>query len=327
MTTTLLTLLAISGIAFCALLVVAGGLIHTSVKRTKAVAEGGPNAPSRLLDDLRPIENLLVEFVKHSQELASLLVILPSCESPASFARLVHEIRLAKSGSADPKMIASLVGPLLLILGLAGLIRIKDGRFVVTEAGREVQKRISSPSQSVVPATWTSFTKQRTHPADPEQKERNQLIRNAVATKKTNTMNMNNRNIIMTAADHAELEAVILFTGKVSERARIEHGALQRELNRAEIVAPEDIPADVITMNSRAGLLDLESKEHIEFTLVLPRDARIDDGKISVLTSLGTAMLGYRVGDEFEWHVPYGVRRLKVTNVYFQPEAELKKAA
>jgi regulator of nucleoside diphosphate kinase len=59
----------------------------------------------------------------------------------------------------------------------------------------------------------------------------------------------------------------------------------------------------------------------------LPRDAKIDEGKISVLAPLGTAMLGYRAGDEFEWHVPYGVRRLKVTKVYFQPEAELKKAA
>ncbi len=138
---------------------------------------------------------------------------------------------------------------------------------------------------------------------------------------------MNNRNIIMTAADHAELEAVITFTGKVSERARAELNALEGELKRAEIVEAEKIPSDVITMNSRAELLDLETMERMQFTLVLPRDAKIDEGKISVLAPLGTAMLGYRVGDEFQWHVPYGIRRLKVTNVYFQPEAELKKAA
>jgi regulator of nucleoside diphosphate kinase len=80
-------------------------------------------------------------------------------------------------------------------------------------------------------------------------------------------------------------------------------------------------------MNSRAELVDLETNEVMQFTLVLPRGAKIDEGKISVLAPLGTAMLGYRVGDEFEWHVPYGVRRLKVTNVHFQPEAELKQAA
>jgi transcription elongation GreA/GreB family factor len=38
-------------------------------------------------------------------------------------------------------------------------------------------------------------------------------------------------------------------------------------------------------------------------------------------------MLGYRVGDEFVWHVPHGLRRLKVTKLHFQPEASLEKAA
>ena len=141
------------------------------------------------------------------------------------------------------------------------------------------------------------------------------------------TNRINSRNIIVTAADHAELDNVITFTGKVSERAHAELHALEGELRRAEIVTPEAIPSDVITMNSRAELVDLKTNEVMQFTLVLPRDAKIDEGKISVLAPLGTAMLGYRVGDEFEWHVPYGVRRLKVTNVYFQPEAELKKAA
>ena len=138
---------------------------------------------------------------------------------------------------------------------------------------------------------------------------------------------MNQRNIIITAADHAELQAVVTFTGKVSERARAELKALEGELKRAEIVEPEKIPSDVITMRSRAELLDLDSGERMEFTLVLPHDARIEEGNISVLAPLGTAMLGYRVGDEFQWHVPYGIRRLKVTNVQFQPEAELKNAA
>jgi regulator of nucleoside diphosphate kinase len=156
---------------------------------------------------------------------------------------------------------------------------------------------------------------------------RNQLTNKTVGTKETNTMNRNNCNIIISAADHAELEAVIMFAGKVSERARVELSALENELKRAEIVEPEEIPSDVITMNSRAELLDLESKERMQFTLVLPRDAKIEEGKISVLAPLGTAMLGYRVGDEFQWPVPYGIRRLKVTNVCFQPEAALKKAA
>jgi len=138
---------------------------------------------------------------------------------------------------------------------------------------------------------------------------------------------MNNKNIIITTADHAELNSVITFTGKVSQRAKWELRLLENELKRARIVAPEEIPSDVITMNTRAELLDLESGERMEFTLVLPADANINDGKVSVLAPLGTAMLGYQVGDQFEWHVPYGARKLKVAHIYFQPEAELKKAA
>ena len=138
---------------------------------------------------------------------------------------------------------------------------------------------------------------------------------------------MNKRTIFTTAADHRELSNAIAAAGKLSARGRDEMSGLERELARAEIVAPEDIPADVITMNSRAELLDLDSGERMEFTLVLPIDANIDANRISILAPLGTAMLGYRVGDEFAWKVPYGVRRLRVTAVHFQPEAALALAA
>jgi regulator of nucleoside diphosphate kinase len=147
-----------------------------------------------------------------------------------------------------------------------------------------------------------------------------------VETRKVN-QDMKNRNIIMSAPDHAELCVVIASGGKISERTRAELKALQSELDRAQVVASEAVPADVITMNSRAELLDLDTGERMEFTLVFPSEANIDEGKISVLAALGTAMLGYRVGDEFEWIVPYGLRRLKVTSVYFQPEAALAAAA
>jgi len=138
---------------------------------------------------------------------------------------------------------------------------------------------------------------------------------------------MNSRNIIMTRADHEELEAVVMFTGKVSDRAKAELQSLENELRRATVLPADKIPADVITMNSRAELIDLESNERMEFTLVMPSDADIDAGKISVLAPLGTAMIGYRVGDEFEWPVPYGTRQLRVEKVRFQPEASLRLAA
>ena len=328
MNSALLTLLIASAVALCALLSVASGLIHTSLKRRKAVAAGGPDMPSRILDDLRPVKALLVDFVRHSPEMTDLLAILSPLHSPASFAHLVHEIRIGRNGSTDPTIAANLVGPTLLILGLAGLVRITAGGFVITEVGREVQRRNTDARQPEAGSTRAALV-------EPEERADLQPLAAAPSERlsrlqlnnEINTMNINNRKIIMTAADHAELDAVIRFTGKVSDRRRAELAALENELKRAEIVASEEIPPDVITMNSRAELLDLESKERMQFTLVLPHDADIEEGKISVLAALGTAMIGYRNGDTFEWPVPYGRRRLKVTAVHFQPEASLKKAA
>jgi regulator of nucleoside diphosphate kinase len=154
------------------------------------------------------------------------------------------------------------------------------------------------------------------------------LSTTAESLNKSNETKMNEENdIIVTARDHAEIRSVIAVTGKVSPRVKWELRLLENELRRARIVAPGEVPPDVITINTHAELVDLETGERIEFTLVLPGDADINDGKIPVLAPLGTAMLGHRVGDEFVWHVPHGLRRLKVTKLHFQPQASLKKAA
>ncbi len=97
--------------------------------------------------------------------------------------------------------------------------------------------------------------------------------------------------------------------------------ALKDELDRAEIVNPQDVPPDVITMNTKAVLLDTETGELMEFTLVFPADADVAQGKISILAPIGTGMLGYRVGDVFEWNTPGGKRKLRVDKILEQPEA------
>ena len=96
---------------------------------------------------------------------------------------------------------------------------------------------------------------------------------------------------------------------------------LRAELDRAVVFEPEKIPPDVITMNSTVSLVDVDTAEEEEFTLVFPKDADADSGKISVMAPLGTAMLGYRVGDVFEWDVPMGRKHWRVAKVIYQPEA------
>ena len=133
---------------------------------------------------------------------------------------------------------------------------------------------------------------------------------------------MKQRTIIITVPDHARLTDMIAF-GNFSLRERAELDGLEEEVKRAKIVAPEAVPPDVITMNSRAELLDLHTGERMDFTVVFPDEADLDTGKISVLAPVGTGMLGYRVGDSFERRAPHGVRRLKVMAVTYQPEAAL----
>lgn len=87
---------------------------------------------------------------------------------------------------------------------------------------------------------------------------------------------------------------------------------LKAELERAEIIAPEDAPADLITLDSTAMLYDADTGETMQFTLVLPDQADIHQGRISILAPIGAAMLGYRVGDTFEWETPGGKRLLRV---------------
>ena len=74
-------------------------------------------------------------------------------------------------------------------------------------------------------------------------------------------------------------------------------------------------------MNSRLRLRDLDSGKDMVFTLVFPSDADTEQGKVSILAPLGTAVLGFRRGDTFEWNMPGRVRRLQVEEVIYQPEA------
>jgi regulator of nucleoside diphosphate kinase len=130
------------------------------------------------------------------------------------------------------------------------------------------------------------------------------------------------KNLIhITTQDKQRLEDLLLEVQASDPRKHGDLKALTEELRRAVIVDPKDVSSDVITMNSRAEMRDLESGETVAFTLVFPSEANIDEEKISVLAPIGAGMLGYRVGDEFEWNVPGGLRRMKVTKVDYQPEA------
>ncbi len=135
------------------------------------------------------------------------------------------------------------------------------------------------------------------------------------------SLNSTRNAIHITSQDKQRLDDLLAEVGASNSRSRGDLMALTEELERAVVVDPHEVTKDVVTMNSRAEMVDLESGEIVTFTLVFPPDANIDEERISVLAPIGAGMLGYRVGDEFEWKVPQGVRRMKVTRVHYQPEA------
>ncbi len=126
--------------------------------------------------------------------------------------------------------------------------------------------------------------------------------------------------IYITKADFERLRRLIdgRRAGNTSDFEYLD--TLEQELDRADIVEPEAIPRDVVTMNSEVRLKDLDSADEKVYRLVFPTQARTGNG-ISVLAPIGTAILGYRVGDVIEWRVPKGIRRLQVVEVLYQPEA------
>ena len=81
------------------------------------------------------------------------------------------------------------------------------------------------------------------------------------------------------------------------------------------------MPADVVTMNSRVVVKDLENGESSEYTLVFPEQANIEQGRLSVVSPIGTAILGYAKGDVITWQTPGGPRQIKIVDIPYQPEA------
>ena len=133
---------------------------------------------------------------------------------------------------------------------------------------------------------------------------------------------MRKRKIIITEVDYERLQDLLAseFATAIGPCEYLDD--LRAELDRADIVRLEDVPENVVTMDSTVALRDLDTKEKEIYTLVFPDSADIANDRLSVLAPVGTAILGERVGDVVRWRVPQGLRRLKVESVLYQPERE-----
>ncbi|HOD12297.1 MAG TPA: nucleoside diphosphate kinase regulator [Candidatus Omnitrophota bacterium] len=132
---------------------------------------------------------------------------------------------------------------------------------------------------------------------------------------------MTSKTIYITDNDMRRLRELIMVARQFKKEEEKYLQDLEAELNRGKIIKSQDIPQDIITMNSEVHLRDLNTKEEITYQLVFPYQADASQGRVSILAPIGTALLGYSVGDIIEWKVPAGVAKLQVEKIIYQPEA------
>ena len=125
--------------------------------------------------------------------------------------------------------------------------------------------------------------------------------------------------IILSSLDVDRIEALLaaipasVFPGKAE---------LQAELDRADVVAPEEVPPHVVTMNSTVQFSIVETGKEFCLTLVYPRDMDGSTDRLSIFAPVGSALLGLSVGDELAWPGPGGKSMtVKVKAILYQPES------
>lgn len=122
---------------------------------------------------------------------------------------------------------------------------------------------------------------------------------------------MNADTILITEKDFTRIKHILSYQN--SE----EFENLDQELDRAKIIATDEVPANLVTMNSRVKFLNIQDNKEMVVTLVYPTEANFSEGKISVLASLGSALIGLQTGQEINWKFPDNkVRTLKILEVF-----------
>lgn len=117
--------------------------------------------------------------------------------------------------------------------------------------------------------------------------------------------------VILSRADFERLSALV-----ASRQAAEIWPALAQELNRAEIVEAGDRPRTAVAMGSRVEYIDEATGQARRVVLVFPGQEDIETGRISVVTPIGTALIGLCVGDAAEWQTRGGAwKRLRIVGV------------
>lgn len=128
--------------------------------------------------------------------------------------------------------------------------------------------------------------------------------------------------ICITEHDHKRLCTLLdVALNSPATLHRTDLRQLNDELQKARIVRSEEIPADVVTLNTQVVVLDLVHHEENTWLLTFPHNANLNENRLSVLSPVGTALLGAKKGETVEWQSDSGGGKIRVKDILFQPEA------
>ncbi len=129
------------------------------------------------------------------------------------------------------------------------------------------------------------------------------------------------KKIKITEIDYIRLNKLLLLTRDKNDTDIKNLDDLAFEINRAEIIDSKKISPKIITMNSVVKLLNEETKNQIIIKIVYPQEADFKKGFVSILSPLGTALLGYEKGDKVLFNAPKGKVNITIQDIKYQPES------
>ncbi len=112
--------------------------------------------------------------------------------------------------------------------------------------------------------------------------------------------------IVISSADEKRLNAIGIAASQLVPEAS---AALLSELERADVLPETAMPADVVRIDSIIEF-EVDDGRRLKVQLVLPENADINAGRISVLTPVGAALIGLSPGQSMEWLGNDGKERL-----------------
>lgn len=127
--------------------------------------------------------------------------------------------------------------------------------------------------------------------------------------------------IILSKVDYSKLNSMILNLLDKNDSNLLELNRLNIEIKQAQLVEPKKIAPEYVTMNSIIEVVFSQTGISKTLRLAYPKEGNLNDGRISVLSPLGRALLGSRKGETFSFKDPDGVHTVTIRNVIYQPEA------